>query len=133
MKAAYRLDADEGMKRLQQQAKQLEIYYPSTAQSSRERLSETFTVNRIGLPKTLRVNLCTTNITESPYSGVRMRSRRVCNWRDGEMVLRWAASAFVETEKHFQRISSFKHLWIRKVYLDDSEAPKELAVQKRAG
>ena len=36
--------------------------------------------------------------------GVRMRTRRVCNWPDGQMVLRWATAAFLETEKHFQKI-----------------------------
>lgn len=37
--------------------------------------------------------LGTTNIVESPTSGVRLRTRRVSNWRHGQMVLRWAAAA----------------------------------------
>jgi len=62
-----------------------------------------------------------------------MRMRRVCNWRDGRMVLRWAASAFVETEKHFQRISGYKQLWMLKAYLDEHDEAKELAIERKAG
>ena len=40
-----------------------------------------FTINRLGLPATLRRSLATTNTVESPNSGVRMRTRRVTNWQ----------------------------------------------------
>jgi hypothetical protein len=33
------------------------------------------------------------------------------------MALRWAATAFVATEKHFRRIMGYKQLWILKSYL----------------
>lgn len=133
MKAAYRLDADEGIKRLQQQAKQLEILYPSAAASLREGLAETFTVARMGLPTPLTRCLHTTNIIESPHSGVRMRTGRVSRWRDGRMVLRWAVAAFLETERHFQRISGYKQLWMLKSYLDRPEEVKELDAHRKAG
>jgi hypothetical protein len=29
---------------------------------------------------------------------MRLRTRRVCRWRDGKMVLRWAAAALLMTE-----------------------------------
>jgi transposase-like protein len=83
MRATYRLDTDEGIKRLEQQARQLEILYPSAAASLREGLAETFTVNRMGIPSILSRSLHTTNIIESPNAGVRMRTGRVCNWQDG--------------------------------------------------
>ena len=41
---------------------------------------------------------------------VRMQKRRVCNWQDGQMVLRWATAAFLVTKKHFQRIGGYKQL-----------------------
>jgi hypothetical protein len=82
-------------------------------------LEETFTVNALGLPGALRRCLCTTNIIESPQSGVRLRTRRVCRWRDGEMVLRWAASALLETERGFRRIMGHEQLWMLKSYLDE--------------
>lgn len=133
MKAAYRLDADEGIKRIEQQARQLEIMYPSAATSLREGLEETFTVRRMGLPAMLARSLHTTNIIESPYAGVRMRTRRVCRWRDGTMVLRWATTALLATEQHFRRISGHAQLWMLQAYLDQSKEERELAQNKKVG
>src|SRR5439155_17521529 len=42
-----------------------------------------------------------TNIIESPQSGVKRRTRNVTRWRDADMVQRWAASAWLLTQKHF--------------------------------
>ena len=133
MQAAWRLDLEEGKKRIRQQARQLEIKYPSAASSLLEGLDEMFTVNAMGLPKALKRCLCTTNIIESQHSGVRMRTRRVSNWSGGKMVLRWATAAFLETEKHFKRIGGYKQLWILKSYLDDLEKDKALAEKRKAG
>ncbi|MGH9407349.1 MAG: hypothetical protein ACRD3D_16140 [Terriglobia bacterium] len=41
-----------------------------------------------------------------------MRTRRVCRWRDGKMVLRWAAAALVMTEKNFRKIMGYRDLWM---------------------
>ncbi len=133
MKAAYRLDADEGIKRLEQQARQLEIMHPSAAASLREGLQETFTVRRMGMPAMLARSLQTTNIIESPYSGVRVRTRRVCRWRDGTMVLRWATTALLATEQHFRRISGHAQLWILQAYLDQPKEETELAQNQKVG
>src|SRR3989454_9805298 len=65
----------------------LEHEYPSAAASLREGLAEMFTVNRLGLSSSLARCLGSTNLIESPHSGVRLRTRRVCRWRDGKMVL----------------------------------------------
>jgi putative transposase len=99
MKAAYGLPWQEGMARLKKQGEWLKTHYPSAAASLREGLEETFTINRLELPATLRRCLGTTNIIESPHAGVRLRTNRVSRWRDGHMVLRWVAAAFLETEK----------------------------------
>ena len=128
MKAAYRLDADEGMKKLKQQARWLESEYPSAATSLLEGLEETFTINRLGLPPKLRRCLGTTNIVESPTAGVRLRTRRVTNWRNGGMVLRWAAAAYLETEKGFRRIIGYQELWTLKAVLDEDETREEAMV-----
>ena len=64
MKAAYRLDADEGIARLKKLAEWLRLEHPSAAQSLLEGLPETFTVNRLGLSPALRRCLCTTNVIE---------------------------------------------------------------------
>ena len=80
--------------------------------SVREGLDEIFTVNRLGLPASLRTCLTTTNIIDSTHSGIRQRTRRVTNWKNGEMALRWSAVAFVETEKNYRRITGYEHLWM---------------------
>lgn len=112
MRAAFRLDADEGTKRLEELAVNYEKRYPSAATSIREGLPEMFTVARMGVPGALSRCLVSTNLIESPNSGVRMRTNRVTRWKDGAMVLRWAAAAFLATEKQFRRVSGYQHLWI---------------------
>lgn len=133
MHAAWRLEPEEGKKRIRQQARQLEIKYPSAAKSLLEGLDEMFTVNAMNLPKALKRCLCTTNIIESPHSGVRGRTRRVSNWQDGKMVLRWSTAGFVETEKHFKRIGGYRQLWMLKSYLDELENDKALAEKRKVG
>jgi transposase-like protein len=118
MRAAFRLPAAEGIARLEKQAQWLEREYPDAAGSLREGLAEMFTVNRLGLSPALCRCLCSTNIIESPHSGVRLRTRRICRWRDGRMVLRWAAAAFLITEKSFRRIQGYRELWMLKTVLD---------------
>ena len=117
MRGAFRLAAKEGMARLEKQAGWLEREYPSAAASLREGLEEMFTVNRLGLPPSLARCLVTTNIIESPHSGVRLRTRRVCHWQNGQMVLRWAASALLMTEQNFRKIMGYRDLWTLKAAL----------------
>jgi len=81
-----------------------------------------FTVNRLGLSPALCRCLSSTNIIESPHSGVRLRTRRICRWRDGRMVLRWAAAAFLITEKSFRKIQGYRDLWMLKAVLDQTES-----------
>lgn len=133
MRAAYRLDPSEGMARLRKQAEWLKVEHPTAAASLLEGLEETFTVNRIGLPASLRRCLSTTNLIESPQSGVRRRTRRVSRWQDGKMVLRWAASAMLDAEKRFRRIMGYQQLWILKSYLDQDETAESVAAQRKAG
>ena len=133
MNAAYRLDSDKGMARLEELAKMLELPHPSAAGSLREGLAETFTVNRLGLPGALRRCLCTTNVIESPNSGIRRRTGRVTRWTDGSMVLRWVASALIETEKSFRRIMGWEQLWMLKSHLDNPAESQEVAQKRKAG
>jgi transposase-like protein len=118
MRSAFRLAAREGMARLEKQAEWLEREYPSAAASLREGLAEMFTVSRLGLSPSLARCLVSTNVIESPHSGVRLRTRRVCRWRDGKMVLRWAAAALLMTEQNFRKIMGYRDLWMLKAALD---------------
>jgi len=118
-RAAMKLEAKEGEQKLEQLALWLEREHPSAAASVREGLTEMFTINRLGLPPQLRKCLGTTNLIDSTHSGVRQKTRRVTNWKNGAMALRWAAATFVETEKGYRRIIGHEHLWMLKAHLDD--------------
>jgi transposase-like protein len=122
MKAAYKLPWKEGIAKLKQQAKWLEnLGHMDAAKSLLEGLDETFTVNRLGLSPSLRRCLSSTNIIDSPHSGLRMRTNRVSRWKDGKMVLRWAAAAFLATEKNFRKIMGYKDLWMLKAALNEEK------------
>ena len=112
MDAAFSMDAGKGKQKLKQLAKWLEQEYPSAMGSLLEGLDEMFTINKLGLPKTLCRCLATTNISESPNSGIRSRTGRVKNWKDHAMVVRWTASALMDMEKRFKRIMGYQQLWI---------------------
>jgi transposase-like protein len=118
LRAAFRLSPTEGMARLEKQAQWLEREHPDAAASLREGLEEIFTVNRLGLPPSLMRCLTSTNIIESPHSGVRLRTRRICRWREGRMALRWAAAAFLMTETSFRKIQGYRDLWMLKAVLN---------------
>jgi len=121
MKGAYKLDREKGIAKLKKQAEWLAVEYPSAAASLREGLEETFTINRLQLPPTLHRCLATTNIIESPNAGVRQKTRRVSRWRNGLMVLRWAAAGFLATEKNFRKVMGYRDLWILKAKLQEIE------------
>ena len=121
MRSAFRLPAREGMARLEKQAEWQEREYPSAAASLREGLAEMFAVSRLGLSPSLSRCLVSTHVIESPHSGVRLRTRKVCRWRDGKMVLRWAAAALLMTEQNFRRIMGYRDLWMLKAALDQNK------------
>ena len=126
IRAAWKLEAKEGEAKLEHLAQWLERDHPSAAASLREGLTEMFTINRLGLPAALRRCLGTTNLIDSTHSGARQKTRRVTNWKNGEMALRWAGGAFVETEKSYRKILGYRHLWILKAHLDDQEPVAEM-------
>ena len=130
MRAAWKLEAKEGEQKLDQFARWLERDHPSAAASLREGLGEMFTINRLGLPPRLRRCLTSTNLIDSTHSGVRQKTHRVTNWKNGTMALRWAASSFVETEKSYRKIIGHQDLWMLKAHLDDRDPAVEL---KKAG
>jgi putative transposase len=112
MRAAWKVKtAEEGEKRLEQLACFLERDYESAARSLREGMSEMFTLQRLQIPISLHKCLATTNLIESPQGGVQRRTHNVTRWRDAEMVQRWAASAWLLTEKNFRRIIGHADLW----------------------
>jgi transposase-like protein len=132
MRASYKLEAKEGMARLRKLADWLEQESPAAANSLREGLEECFTINRLGISPSLHRCLATTNVIESPQSGVRMRTRRVCRWRDAAMVERWAAASFLATEKNFRRIIGWKDLWQLEAILGRKRSEDAAIIQEVA-
>jgi len=125
LSAAWKLEPKEGMARLRTQIEWLERTHPKAAASLREGLEETFTINRLGLSPMLRKCLATTNLIESSLSGVEGRTGRVTRWRSGEMALRWAGAAALETEKNFRKIIGLEDLWMLKAVLDEGRPLSE--------
>jgi len=62
-----------------------------------------FTLQRLKVPPSPYKCLATTNVIESPHSGVARRTANVTRWRDREMVERWVASARLLKEKNFRQ------------------------------
>jgi transposase-like protein len=133
MRAAFKLEAAEGIAKLEQYASWLEREWPGAAASLREGLSELFTVNRLGLTGALRRCLGTTNLIDNGHSAARGRMRRVKNWQSGAMALRWTAAAFEAASKGFRRIMGYKDLWMLKAVLDERDRDQKLAGQAVAG
>lgn len=133
LRAAWKLDATEGKRQIEQLASWYEKKHPSAAASLREGLEEMFTINRMGLPPTLMRCLATTNVIDSSHWGVRQRTGRVTNWRDGQMALRWASAAFEATAKGFRRIMGHQQIWMLKAHLDEPKEQSEVAEKKKVG
>jgi len=127
IRAAWRLEAQDGRARLEKLAQWYEGDWPEAAASLREGLEECFTINRLGLPPSLHRCLATTNIVESPHAGVRQRTRRVTRWKDAAMVRRWAAAAFLDTEKSFRKIMGYKDLWMLDAVLNPTNTTQPKA------
>jgi putative transposase len=119
MKSAFLMEADNGKQKLKRLANWLGREYPSAASSLLEGIDEMFTINRLGLPKELRRCLGSTNVIESPNSGIRSRTRRVKNWRDHGMVVRWAAASLLDMEERFKRIMGYQQLWMLEAKLKE--------------
>jgi putative transposase len=121
LRAAWKLPPREGMARTKKLAAWLDQKYPSAASSLVEGLEECFTINRLDVPPSLCRCLATTNIIESPHAGVRIQTRRVTHWQNGNMVLRWMASAFLRTEKRFNKIMGYRDLWTLEATLNPAQ------------
>jgi transposase-like protein len=121
MRAAWKLNAKEGIAKLDKLAKWLEREHPDAADSLREGMEECFTINRLDIPPSLHRCLASTNLIENPHSGVRRRTRRVCRWKNKSMAKRWAAAAMLATEKNFRRVMGHKDMWALKAILDGNQ------------
>jgi putative transposase len=95
---------------------------PMAARSLREGLEETLTLQKLGINARLAHCLSSTNMIESCFSHSGSMTQRVKHWRDGRMVLRWAAATLRHAEKGFRRVRGFEHLAQLEEALSDSES-----------
>jgi len=119
IRAAWKLEAKAGMAKLEKLAQWLEREHPDAAASLREGMEECFTINRLDVPPSLHRCLASTNLIESPNGGVRRRTRKICRWKDKNMAKRWAAAAYLRTERNFRSIMGYKDLWALKAILEE--------------
>jgi transposase-like protein len=109
-KACLEFDFEEAHNQLLLIAGNLENCYPNAANSLLEGLDETLTVHRLKVPAKLRRTLSNTNAMESANSVAASCTRRVTNWRDGEMILRHMAAGYLEAERGFRRITGYREI-----------------------
>jgi len=83
---------------------------PSAANSLEEGFEETLTIHKLGVAELLRTSLKTTNCIESMFSQVERYTRRVCRWRNGDQIQRWAATSLLEAEKGFNKVKGWKYI-----------------------
>jgi transposase-like protein len=97
-------DADVGRRQLQRLASSLQSKHPGAAASLREGLEETLTVQELGITGALYRTLRTTNPIENLNGSVARFSRNVKRWGDGQMVLRWVASALSDAAGRMRKL-----------------------------
>ena len=97
-------DADLGRRQLQRLATSLQSKHPGAAASLREGLEETLTVQELGITGALYRTLRTTNPIENLNGSVARYCRNVKRWGDGQMVLRWVASALTDAAHRMRKL-----------------------------
>jgi putative transposase len=111
LRATWKLsDHQAASERLQTLAGELARSHPGAASSLREGLTETVTLQRLGVHQHLWKTLSSTNPIESMIAICRATSRNVKRWQNGDMCLRWTAAGMLEAERQFRKIIGYKHL-----------------------
>jgi putative transposase len=78
--------------------------------SMKEVGEELLTVHRLRLPKELRRSLASTNLIESLFGVVRLKTNRVNNWKkDASQITRWVASSLKAHAPQMRRLSGHKY------------------------
>ncbi len=103
-------DAREAERTLRTLADKIGRTHPDAAASLREGLTDTITINRLGIDGTLAATLATTNPMESTVDIVKVHARNVKRWQGGDMRLRWAAAGMVAAEQQYRRVKGYRQL-----------------------
>ena len=100
----------EAKSELQKVLKWIEKVHVSAAASLEEGFEELITVQKLGIPKSLRISLHTTNIIDSAFASVRRGEKNILHYRSGKMTQRWLASVLMHCETRFQRVSGYRDI-----------------------
>ena len=103
-------DAALAKKRLQRLAGSLQAKHPGAAASLREGLEETLTVQILSITGALYRTLRTTNPIENLNGSIAHYTRNVKRWRDGQMTLRWVASALSDAKDRFRKLRGHRDM-----------------------
>jgi putative transposase len=97
-------DAELARKQLGRLASSLSARHPGAAASLREGLEETLTAQALGVTGALYRTLRSTNPIENLNGSVAHYARNVKRWGDGQMVLRWVASALSDAATRMRKL-----------------------------
>ena len=115
-------NADSARKQLQRLATSLHAKHPGAAASLREGLDETLTVQAMGITGALYRTLRTTNPIENLNGSIAHYTRNVKRWRDGQMTLRWIASALSHAKDSFRKLRGHRDMKDLIIALDERVA-----------
>ncbi len=91
-------------KQLSRLAASLQAHHPGASASLREGLDETLTAQALGITGALYRALRTTNPIENLNGSVARYCRNVKRWGDGQMGLRWIASALSDAASRMRKL-----------------------------
>lgn len=97
-------DTAVAKRQLQRLASSLQARHPGAAASLREGLEETLTVQDLGITGALYRTLRSTNPIENLNGLIAQHTRNVKRWKDGQMVLRWAASPMADAATRMRKL-----------------------------
>ena len=117
---------------LQRLATSLQSKHPGAAASLREGLEETLTVQELGITGALYRTLRTTNPIENLNGSVARYCRNVKRWGDGQMVLRWVASALTDAAHRTRKLRGCSQMRSLLKALDARRPEAETATLRKA-
>ncbi len=123
---------DDARKELDSIIRELDRLNQSAANSLREGLEETLTVHQLKLPDVLRKHFFSTNLIESAFSQGVSVMQNVKRWRNSGQIQRWTATALLEAEKKFGKITGFKSMNVMVAALDEEYRRRTLDTKQLA-
>jgi transposase-like protein len=124
-------DAELARRQLSRLAGSLQARHPGAAASLREGLEETLTVQSLGMTGALYRTLRSTNPIENLNGLIAHHTRNVKRWKDGQMVLRWVASALADAATRMRKLrgcaqmkSLLKALDVKAAEINDRQVRK---------